>query len=1220
MGPNEQYPNYHNNNNNNNQSNSHAQSNYPGYQARPLSTQQVPATQHAQQLARTNSANTTTTSNVQQTYQDYQQPQQTTQAYTEQNNWYGGATGAYGSQVAAETLSRLGSSTEQTRSASVTAAQNHTDSGSTAVGYGQASTNHLHNSDASTILQPSAAAQNQTRQNYAEPAYSLIQQSTTQARPSSVNSVRSTGMAPQPSSPTENINLSGKYARPGAQQLVQMAHSRSASPAQILASRNLQSLQADQRAAAAVAASGPYSPPRNRPVQSSTNVQQTEQHIPLTTIDPSAVYDAWPEHQKRLETIRTAKAIQDTKEAAELKSQDGEAAKVEEEKKTKRQEAEAARKADEEQKAAGAARKKAEAAQRQTEAKATKKAAAMVTLGSITPTGSTSTEAEDAEEQIRQLMAKVRAINDKHPTLLAKFWEQERQQHLEATSQSPQPAGAVSSPRRQQAQSKLAAPPPATPVPPPSGQKQPLTMGDANASANMPVQPVNGADARSKVQGPNKPATKPIKGATFWPDDKKGLLAKTAANILNLMPENQGHNIQPKTISEMLDRNPTFIELCEMLEALGLKVERSLFARGLLSSVPKFNSKQPGTVVPTSRTSSAAPAVSPRIGQNIGLPRSNANNFTQTPPQRLGLGQCSYQPSQNYDSPSIPNIPPNGRPDTGPEYRSAYINGTGQSIPAEVRPPIPATGSPVEKVKKSVVSKASKAAEPRKSTSVEAKAVSAELATKEDAARKRAFADLVDLTLSDDDMPPNKRLYTGSQSTTVPGQAHQPNPNFMPGFDPQSTVSPYLQQGASQWMGQNAPMGQNTPTAKAAPYLPVHRPLLVTERQRNVELAQPLNPKKAKKVLGYDVRTIARDVLLATGKHPDLIPLNGHLEPLKTVYPKQIDHYSDLTTIRWDILDPGEPVYLDSDDRDSVIADGDADDETDNEPIAVRSMIGVGGGSTETMVSAPPRMPIKGTFGVSTPNQHRRRDRPPGSAFTSADGVRQRPFGFGDGETPQPRSGQPYQRGEDEAREQLSSARPVNQTASASGSRIAANSNQQVSTPTSMSASGSGGVGYADLTPVDADGNPIKMKGRPVGWRKNLHQVSVGLLAGGSGDTATGKKKATEVSSPLPPVTYAEYACKWENCQARLHNLPTLKKHINKVHGKSDQKGRFTCKWENCPKMIQVADKETGEVRQMPQYHYFPNQESMLEHVDKAHVGPIAWKLGDGPPDGLLGI
>jgi hypothetical protein len=1245
MGPNDLYPSYYNTD----QANTHTQSNYSGYQSRPSSTEQVPATQYTQQHAPTNSANTTT-SNAQQSYQDYQQPQQATQSYPEQNNWYGGATGAYGSQRAAEALSRLGSSTEQTRPTSAGAGQSYTGSGSSSVGYEQTGTNHLQASITPTTAQyPSAASQNQTQQSYAGSTYGLNQQVPAQARPSSVHSA---GMAPQRSPVTENMNLSGQYQGQGAQQRVHVAHNRSASPAQIQASRHLQSLQADQRAAAAVAASGPYPAPsdqllpnvtqfaqattqptvpaysyaQNSTSQSNVNVQQTAQYDQPTTIDPSAVYDAWPEHQKRLEAIRAVKAIQDANEAAEEEERGAEeAAKAEEERKWEEAEAEAKKQADEEEKMADKARRKADAARRRAEAKAKKNAGTTVAVGSTASTQPLSTEAEDAEEQIRQLMAKVKAMNDKHPTLLAKIWEQERQQHMEKTaSQSPQ-ADAMSPPPPQ-AQQPAATQFTATQVPPPSGQKHPLKKGNANASAVTPVRPVNGESARPKsAKGSNKSGTKPIKGSTIWPDEKKGQLANTAANLLNAIPENKGRRIGAQAISEMLDRNPTYIELCEMLEALGLKVERATFARGLLHSVPDVNSKQPRTSVPTSRPSSAAPLAPPRAGQPNGLPKNNANSFTH-PPQSHGFGQYSYEPNQQngLPSPSMPHNQQNGMTDSGPDaYRSPYFNNSGQLTLAEMRPPTPAAGPLSEKAKKPAASKASKASELKKSASIEVKEVSTEPATKKDAARKRTFADLVDLTsLSDDDMPPNKRLYTGPSPITAPGQAYQPYPDFMPGFDPQSVVSPYLQQSASQWMSQIDRPAQYPPQ-----YLPVHRPappgVVVNERHRTVELTQTLNPKKAKKVLGYDVKTIARDVLLATGKHPDFLPLNGHLEPLKTVYPKQIDLYSDLTTIRWDILDPGEPVSLDGDDRDSVIADGDVEDETENEPAiprpaAVRAAVGVGGDATETVVNVSPHLPIKGSFGVLTPNPHRGRGRPPKSAYASAEGVRQRPFGFGDGETPQPRSGQPYQRG-DEPMGQSSSARPVNQTASASASGIPANSNRQLSTPIPAPAGRGGGVGYAALREVDSEGKPVKKKGRPVGWRKNLHQAGVGVLAGGSGDTGMGKKKASEVSVRPPPVTYAEYACKWEGCQARLHNLATLKKHINKVHGKPDPKGRFTCKWEDCPKMIQVADKETGEVRQMPQYHYFPNQELMLKHVDKAHVGPIAWKLGDGPPSGLSG-
>lgn len=1250
MGPNDQCPYYYDTD----QANSHAQSNYSAYQARPSSAKQVPATQYTQQHARTNSATPTTSNAQQHNYQHYQQNQQNTQSYPEQNNWgYGGATGNYGSQCAAEALSRLASTTEQTRSTTATAGQSYTGSGASAGGYGQAGSNHIQPPVTPTVQYPSAAVQNQSQQSYAGSTYGLNQPA--QARPSSVNSVRSAGIAPQRSPVTENINIPGQYQVQGAQQRVQMAHHRSASPAQIQASRLLQNLQADQRAAAAVAASAPYPPPSNRVLpnvtqptpptaqppaptynytqnsatQSNANAQQSNQYDQPTTIDPSAVYDAWPENQKRLEAIRAAKALEDARLAAEEeKKKAEEAAEAEEDRKRAEEEAEAKKKADEEKKIADKARKKGDAARRRAEAKAKKNAGSTVAESSTAASQPMDTEAEDAEEQIRQLMAKVKAMNDKHPTLLAKIWEQERQ-HLE-TSQSPQ-AGAMPPPPPQVQQ------PVANQQPPPSGQKQPSVQKQSSGQRHPPKKSkVNGSvstpsrpmSAQSKSGG----AKQPVKGGTVWPKEKKGQLAKTAASLLNAIPENAGHTIAPEAVSDMLDRNPTYIELCEMLEALGLKVERASFARGLLQSVPDVNSKQPGTIVPTpSRPNSAAPPP-PRAGLLKKV--INRTHYPPKPTQPQTFGQYSYAPtatmiSHGLPSPGVPNAQSNGISNTPDAYRSPYFNSAEESIPAEMRPPTPVSGPSAEKpsaekVKKT--SKASKAAEAKKAAPEEVKEVSGEPATKKDAARKRNFNDLVDLTsLSDDDMPANKRLYQGPPPVTMPRQAYQPIPNFMGDFDPKSIVSPYLQQGASQWMSQN---GHAAPYAPQYP--PVHRPTpVINERHRTVELAQPLNIKKAKKVISYDVKTIARDVLLATGKHPDMLPLNGHLEPLKNVYPKQIDQYSDLTTIRWDILDPGEPVSLDSDDKDSVIADGDADDESDSEPaiprpVVVRATVGVGGGSGETMVSAHHRAPVKGSFGALTPNPHRGRGRPPESAyagFTGSEGVRQRPFGFENGETPQPRSGQPYQRGDDANRRQSAAARPSNQNAPASGSGPPANSNRQFSTPLSAPAGGSGGVGYAALrqTQVDENGNLIKKKGRPVGWRKNLHQAGVGLLAGGSGSPNMGKRKAIEVSEPPPPVTYAEYACKWDGCRARLHNLATLKKHVNKLHGKPDAKGRFTCKWEGCPNMIQVADKDTGEVREMPQFHHFPNQELMLEHVDKSHIGPIAWRLGDGPPDGLSG-
>jgi hypothetical protein len=1218
MGPNDQHPDYYNTQ----QSSALAQSNYSGYQSRPSSTQQVPATQYSQH-ARSNSANPT--ANNTQTYQDYQQPQQTAQTYPDQQDWYGA--NAYGVQRAAEALSHLGSSVEQTRPAGVRAEQT----------YGSAAGS---SNVASTTAQYSSTVQ--SPQNFsATPGYGVNQQVPAQARPNRVNSVGFAGMEAQRSPVMENINLSAQYQGQGAQQRVQMTHHRSTSPTQIQVTRHPQSLQSDQRATVtavtgdqygtssdnrtlpnvtpstqATTTAPVYDYAQNSTSETNSNAQQMNQFDQPTTIDPSAVYDPWPEYEKRIEAAKATKAVQDAKDAAkeeEEKRKAIKAQKAEEDRTSQEAEAELQRKEQEERENANKEQIQADQARRRAEAKAKKAAGSTVAGSSATATNSAITEAEEAEEQIRQLMAKVKVMNDKHPTLLAKIWEQERQQHLEkTTSQSPV---AQSPPTTQPAAAPLSqftnSHTPARSI------SKPLSNGNTNAIA-APSRPLNGADAKTAVrptgtQGPNSNAAKPalpgskrIKGSTIWPKEKKGQLAATAARLLNSVPENQGRRIEASLISQMLENNPTYIELCEMLEGMGLEVERASFARGLLQSVPDVHAKQSRSSVPPCR-----PGSSPASGSKV----ANSTPVSGQPndQRQRGFSTVQYPQFSPAQSNGLSNMPGtaisySSIPGASRAYRSPYFNANGQPIPTATAPPAPAAPTTATKTKKSTSSNAAKASEWKKSASVEFRNTTSEPASKQDAARKRTFADLVDLTsLSDDDMPANKRLYTGPEPTTMRGQAYQPVPNFLPNFNPQAVVSPYLQLGAAQWANQNGHDVQ----------YPHQRPtqsgIIANERHKTVELAQYLNPRKARKVLEYDVKTIARDILLATGKHPDMLPLNGHLDPLKTLYPKQIETYSDLSTIRWDVLDPGDPVSLDSDDRDSVIADrdGDADDESEEEPaiprVAVRAAVGLGGNAAERPVTALPRAPIKGTFGLTPP---RPRGRPPKNP-SSIDGFRQRPFGFEDGETPQPRSGQPYQRGDVEQARRQSSFRLVNQTASASGT----SSNQRpISTPASVPAGS--GVGYAQLREIDAEGKPIKKKGRPVGWRKSLHQKGVGAFAGGSGIMPT--KKGTPSTAP-PEVKYAVYECKWEACNAKLHNLDTLKRHIHKIHGKPDAKGRFTCKWENCSKIIQVVDKETGGVTQIPQYHHFPNQGLLLEHVDKAHVGPVAWKLGDGPPGGLSG-
>ena len=56
----------------------------------------------------------------------------------------------------------------------------------------------------------------------------------------------------------------------------------------------------------------------------------------------------------------------------------------------------------------------------------------------------------------------------------------------------------------------------------------------------------------------------------------------------------------------------------------------------------------------------------------------------------------------------------------------------------------------------------------------------------------------------------------------------------------------------------------------------------------------PIDTSVARRRSKYDPKTIARDILISTGRHPSERPLNRHLEPLK--YFRAVDNKSDLST------------------------------------------------------------------------------------------------------------------------------------------------------------------------------------------------------------------------------------------------------------------------------------------------------------------------------------
>ena len=114
-------------------------------------------------------------------------------------------------------------------------------------------------------------------------------------------------------------------------------------------------------------------------------------------------------------------------------------------------------------------------------------------------------------------------------------------------------------------------------------------------------------------------------------------------------------------------------------------------------------------------------------------------------------------------------------------------------------------------------------------------------------------------------------------------------------------------------------------------------------------LARKVSRKHAARVSEYDSANIARNILLIAKKHPTERALNEHLLGLRVRNPVTIPWNADLSTIRWDILDP-EPVSLEVDGTNGIGTD-----------IATATQNGTSGRISRTKRSAPS---VTGDMGV----------------------------------------------------------------------------------------------------------------------------------------------------------------------------------------------------------------------------------------------------------------
>ncbi|CBX92708.1 hypothetical protein LEMA_P054140.1 [Plenodomus lingam JN3] len=833
-------------------------------------------------------------------------------------------------------------------------------------------------------------------------------------------------------------------------------------------------------------------------------VAETYSNAPrATTVDPSAVYDPYADIQRRAEIARAQKALEDAARAEEER--------IAEQARKEERIAEQARKA--EQLKAEEARKRQEEEERlrrpQPKPKAQKSAKEQSSTAEVAAAETPSDTPEALEAAMRAMMAKMRELNSKDPALLARIWEEERR---------------GKAPKSPTMQDKPA------PQVPPALTAQPVPLVSSVQASATPI-----ANSRKKTV-PREPTVPPVArtaspaqppvtvarphahaasnrpgGTTIWPPEKRAQLANAAVSFL--AARNPTFNLDSNQILSMLNSNPSYIQLCEQLEQLGLKLDRAAFAKSLLTAVPDVNSGSRKTTSQPTPVSAHRPMVPPAVmKKEVATPATTAGSPQHTPAVASPANNDSQTPLPAAPVPVAEMIP----------------------IKAELKPP----------------------------------------ANKEEAARKRNLSDLIDLTqLSDDEDfgPPMKRHQSDVARSL---ESQHPHVQDVMRVDAEPNIT-------------NFPIAHISRPVQEPVYQPVLPP---NEEFRNQPIVKVLDKKKALRRNNYNPATIARDVLLACGRHPSERQLNQHLDGLRATL--GIVFESDLSTLRWDILDPGTPPpgYF----KDSVEAwTGDADDEDESEDesrprASLHATSGEGGASKVQALPA-----------ATNPFKQKRRGRPPRHSY------------------------------------------PAN-TAPTTPDHVP--STADMSSSATHPSSATAGIGYhafRSATQYGPDGQPLpKKKGRPIGWRKAIHGSAAARirppLNGHTGpfnshqpphssslrNVKTDANEPIRIDSRSPTVArrvpqLQSYKCLWKKCEAELHNLETLKKHVFKVHRIATPQNTLECSWGDCGKEVANHDTMTNMIIDEITPHSFDRESEWRQHIQESHFDPLSWELGDGPASGL---
>ncbi|KAL8716838.1 MAG: hypothetical protein Q9225_005864 [Loekoesia sp. 1 TL-2023] len=690
-----------------------------------------------------------------------------------------------------------------------------------------------------------------------------------------------------------------------------------------------------------------------------------------------------------------------------------------------------------------------------------------------------------------------------------------------------------------------------------------------NVSAELPAAISTGPNNRATdpmqapVQAPN-PA-----GRTNWPEHKKWDLAVAAKSILLAMPINsaKAKSISPEQILAYLNQNPSYEQLCQMIESKGLIIERGHFARCLLEAVPGMG---PGVHQQRTALANKLPAI------NLNIQQPNGSGFgALTPPVNLKF--------INQNQKTISNKAPTAQMTPALSEPSST-----QNLPmSEDKPKVPLT--------------------------------------KQEMARKRNIVDIVDLSqLSDDDMPPPPKVpRLGEQAEHVQPPTPNKGVDSLHGYHRINTPPSINGPPANQPPTHYTPAYQPAYSYNPLPPPPNQPSVETSARQRELinseDIVQPIDEHKAKKRKRYDPKTIVSDVLIAAGRHPTMEPLNYHLDNLRKTF-KHVNDTSDLDTFRWDLVDPGEPPKIaieptqphaahdmgPGDEADGNEADDEDQDVTRNAPQSRTTLAASLPTAVSMSVEAPhviaPPPKLLGpqrkrvvnqsnsvvdkswmSSGLNSYMNHKSNESSLKTPQPASNGT-----GVIDstGSTGIKRRGRPP--GSKNKHPRKSTGTPSQSTNNMSSRpRIDTTPARPSGLRNSVASTDGIAIIVPSPSPSIADTQP-RRRGRP--------------------------KKSSPKTSQQSTLIHRIYKCHWENCPAELHNLETLKKHVNK-HGEKfkDEGGPFPCLWKGCGKAARSQEGYDDDEEPERQPLRYGTQDMWAKHMDRRHVAEYAWKLGDGP-------